>query len=666
MSPSIDLIPPIAERPHLSQLIPSIYGSYAQLNEYPSHYFLCTISLECLHSDILTMRDIPGVEKWGLEALFQREINDSWVDDIVNRYIRDPQRLKFFPPVTVALLPHDPTHNSLLKAYESSFAREDVPGPQGRAYNRASMKGLTIDFPQHHSPDNTFPPFGHYSQIQWDKNIFHAIAIDGQHRISALKKAWGRNNPQLNKYDVPAIFLVLDPKSCEHRTLVQATREIFIDINRSSQRVDDSRLILLDDRRIHNALTRKLIWPSYSDDGTVSPTPSRPLTTEGATGVANAIPQELVDMRAGKNAFDVNQFRPWQYTSAFIMSRAIQHFMIENDISKLEKLLDASSYKKDSPELYKREFAQRREDYGREGRKRKNTPDDNMLAFTPPITKELSGTLFNRHGELLRAFFCGFTPYSKHIAKFTAATNGAMGELVREVMVSEGYSSHNTLWESVAAKQLRNTDAAKFEQVRDTILTCSRPTGWEEDLYWYSVFQRAAIYQPLHILECLQEATGTAFRTRGHFAEAALAALNEVHALNAFKKARSLWMGILTRCNAAGEVTIDSSDAAAKRAGHLIRLLLALASASPRRRTDLIEKINKRRDTSTPRFVSAAAKTVDAMATCFSTTAPAPTPAQQNASAIERLRTELLSLWPDSPSATVATPTKKVRRKKKR
>jgi hypothetical protein len=607
---SVDSLPPPAQRPHRSEQIQAVYGSYALLNDAPIHYFLSTISMGCMHSDVLTMRDIPGVEKWGLQALFQRELNDVWVGDIVHKYIRNPNRLKFFPPVTIALLPHESDSSLLREQYGQSFSFE--PSEGNAPYTKAVMEGLTVEFLQQPWPSHTFPGFGQYARIQWDKNFFHALAIDGQHRISALKQAWENNHPQLNKVDVPAIFLVFDPSVINMQSLVKATREIFIDINRSSQRVDDSRLILLDDRRLQNVLTRRLIWDSYNE-GAPSVVPNQPLSQSG-TLVAAGIPQELVDMRAGRNAFDVNQFRPWQFTSAFIISRAIQHFVIENDIQKLEKLLDASSYRKESTEEYKKEFAHKREHYGKEGKKRKNAPDDLMLAFSPHVATALRDIFYSRYSSLMRAVFCGYEPYATQIQRYRDATNGDLGSYVREVLVSEGYSPQAESWHSVAAKQLHETDPQRFEQVRAIIKTLERPAGWQNDLSWYSVFQRAVLHQPLSLRASMEEGKGGGFDTRELFAEALLKELNGLHASKTFDKHNQLLLGVVTRRNAQGDVTIDSSDAASKRLGSLIRVLVTLKLAGPRLRRELLDKIGTggARESAHPRFVNAAKQLVKA------------------------------------------------------
>ena len=664
-SPLTDDLPPPSNRSHLSHEIQSVYGSYSWFNRAPIHYFLCNISMECLHADILTMRDIPDIEKWGIAALFQREINDKWVEEIVTKYIQNDHRLKFFPPVTIALLPHEgPGSLRLRDSYTDPFGFNAKPRQNGSSYVCAELPGLEIHFPQMTPPANGFPPFGYFSQIQWIVKV-HAVAIDGQHRISALRKAWQRNDPRLAQWDVPSIILVFDHAVRSFRTFVQATREIFIDINRSSQRVDDSRLILLDDRRVQNVLTRAMLLESYSTQGTPNTVQATPLYSSSSMSVAESVPQELVDLRAGKNAFDVSQFRPWQFTSAFIIGRAIQHFVLENDINKMDKLLDATSFKKDSTEAYKREFAERRDQYGKEkGGKRKNAPDDDMFAFSPDVTKELSDRLINRHMPFVRGIFCGFTPYAEQIAKFKSVTSGEEGSVIREIMVSEGYAPQTLCGESVAAKRLKEANQSQYDRTMQAINTLNRPGGWENDLSWYSVLQRALCYQPLAIESALVEARGAAFTSRGEFAETYVRALNKLHSETFFAKQATRWTGVVTRTNVQNATTIDSSDAAAKRAAFLIRTAVCLSVANERRRNELIEKIGKKKDRHDKSFVAAASKVVDALANHLRVNGVREiTPSEARETATHQLK-ELFANQPAVPVARSAAPKGSKRKKR--
>jgi len=373
--------------------------------------------------------------------------------------------------------------------------------------------------------------------------------------------------------------------------------------------------------------------------------------------VAESVPQELVDLRAGKNAFDVNQFRPWQFTSAFIIGRAIQHFVLENDINKLDKLLDATSFKKDSPERYKSEFAERRDQYGKEkGGKRRNAPDDDMFAFSPDVTKELTDRLINRHMPFVRGIFCGFKPYAEQIEKFKSITSGAEGSIIREIMVSEGYAPQSLSGESVAAKRLKDSNPSQYDRTMQEIEKLKRPDGWENDLSWYSVLQRALCYQPLAVESALVEARGAAFTSRGEFAETYVRALNSLHGEGFFAKQATRWTGVVTRINAHNATTIDSSDAAAKRAAFMVRTAVCLSVANERRRNEMIEKIGKKKDRHDKSFVAAASKVVDALANHLRVNGTREiTPSEARETATRQLK-DLFAHQASGPVARSATP----------
>lgn len=159
-----------------------IYGSYEWLNEHPIHYCLTCISIRNLWEDVRLMNEIPGVEKWGFEALFQRVVREDWVSQIKNGYLGDKNRFKFFPPVTIAILPciDDVPQRSYEKDGDFEFDKD------AKQKYSANLPGISLKFPTVSTPN--FPEFGTPAILKWDKKKYVAIAIDGQHRISALRK----------------------------------------------------------------------------------------------------------------------------------------------------------------------------------------------------------------------------------------------------------------------------------------------------------------------------------------------------------------------------------------------------------------------------------------------------------------------------------------------
>lgn len=554
-----------------------VYGNYGWLNDSPLHYCSTTVSIGNLWDDVRLMGEINGVEKWGFEALFQRVVREEWVNAIQLQYLESKERFKFFPPVTIALLPCEA--NRPLRNYPKDQKFSFEKGEEGCI---AMLDGLEVEFPT--SDDLAFPDFGNPAIIRWDKTKFTALAIDGQHRISALRKLVPRGDQGASMKDVPATFLIFDPNLPLGRDLVQLTREIFIDINKNAKTVDDSRLILLDDRNFYNALTRKIILQAYPDGETPSSIVFEKVDDKFDLKVPSGIPQELVDTAAGRDAADVGKLKDWQFTSAFILNRALQYFAFENNFKKFEDLLDTQDFSSESESPTEAAIGERREIY-------KNGYDDDdevisdsdMLSFRPLVTDELVSRAMSRHRGLWLGPFTAFAPYRKHIEKFSNAISGDDGDSLRALMLSEASIPGKSTFKTQVAKDLQSDDIL-FKRLKNTLKKLSRPSGWEESLVWYSVFQRGLIFQPSMLQKAMETARGEGFDSRQHFAAEFVRSLDVIESEGFFEKSakissKGVWNGVALKLGNMGELALDGSDGAARRTGQLIRLLVCAVQA---------------------------------------------------------------------------------------
>lgn len=555
-----------------------VYGNYAWLNDTPIHYCLTTVSIGNLWEDIRLMGEISGVEKWGFEALFQRVVREEWVKAIKNQYLESKERFKFFPPVTIALLPCE--SNRPARTYSGdqkfNFTKGDHEGCV------ASLEGLEIEFPT--ATELDFPDFGNPAMVRWDKSRYTALAIDGQHRISALRKLIPRGDQNANLKDVPATILIFDPRLPAGRDLVQLTREIFIDINKNAKTVDDSRLILLDDRNFYNGLTRKLILQAYPDGETPSSVIFEKVDEGQDLEVPGGIPQELVDTAAGRDAADVGKLKDWQFTSAFILNRSIQYFAFENNFKRFEELLETQDFSADSENPVEAAVGSRREIYENGyDEDDEMISDTDMLSFRPLITEELVSRAMGRHRGLWLGPFTAFSPYRKHIEKFANAISGEDGDSLRALMLSEASIPGKPTFETKVATDLKSDDVV-FKKIKNTLNKLSRPKGWEESLVWYSVFQRGLIFQPSMLRKAMETARGAGFDSRQHFAAEFVRSLDVIESEGFFLKStksssKGLWNGIALKLGDSGEPALDGSDGAARRTGQLIRLLVCAVQA---------------------------------------------------------------------------------------
>lgn len=220
-------------------------------------YFSAVMPLENLVDEIKLVEDIPENVRldWSLEELFQRDINWKRVKtELVDGYLKDPNKLSFFNALTVALLPQ----NDL--GIEESYGQPESSSPVSYdTWDKIDIGNICVEY----GPDRSI------GAVRWHKARVFPVAIDGQHRLAALKKYWKElkesavaNSSELQT-KIPIIFLILDErvgfKGRDENPLTKTLREIFIDLNKNARSVPKSRVILLDDLDDQSRCVRTLL-----------------------------------------------------------------------------------------------------------------------------------------------------------------------------------------------------------------------------------------------------------------------------------------------------------------------------------------------------------------------------------------------------------------------
>lgn len=232
-------------------------GEYrlSQVGRVP--YLAAVMSLQDLVNQIKLVEDVPEETRldWSLEELFQRDISwDRVQTELVDGYLKDPNKLSFFNSLTIALLP-----KKGLEIEESYGQPVSSPTASYRNWEKIDVGNICVEY----------GPSRSIGVVRWHKERVFPVAIDGQHRLAALKKyCEERKNhlaqgisPELDT-KIPLIFLILDERvGFEGRSekLLVTLREIFIDLNRNARKVPKSRLILLEDLNIQSFCVRTLL-----------------------------------------------------------------------------------------------------------------------------------------------------------------------------------------------------------------------------------------------------------------------------------------------------------------------------------------------------------------------------------------------------------------------
>jgi hypothetical protein len=209
---------------------------------------------------ISLIETIPGSEKWNVQDLFQRDVDQNRVEESILPYLQDDTQVKFFNPLTLVLLPL--RTNGDVDTSVPYIAEQEIETPDGKftVFERKGWLKYSI---------MTDQPA--YSAIEWNDEKVKLVAIDGQHRLSALK-LWSKvkGSKALDGWDIPVVILSVfradQSEGHEPPTLLEVVRRTFVHINSRAETVNEARRILLDDEEIESVCTQELVQASHEND----------------------------------------------------------------------------------------------------------------------------------------------------------------------------------------------------------------------------------------------------------------------------------------------------------------------------------------------------------------------------------------------------------------
>ena len=279
-----------------------VKGEFTLSADIAVPYFSALIDIQRLASEIKTHEQVAASldQTYNLQELYQREIDTDRIDrDMVKHYLMDPNKIKFFNSLTVALLPKDEDGKIVGEFQEFEDNDPQIPeNPENkfdenfRDHPRVIFGG--VQFVATESAG--------ISRLRWDSTRVDAVAVDGQHRLTALMRWFeDKKNKSLNPTEqrtvIPVIFLLLSEKAgfkrgTHHQSkgIKAIAREIFTDLNKNAKTVDKATEIILDDRSLTSRCVRKLVSEETCQD------------TPGT------LPLSLVRWRDANNRFDVDYY----------------------------------------------------------------------------------------------------------------------------------------------------------------------------------------------------------------------------------------------------------------------------------------------------------------------------------------------------------------------
>ena len=245
-----------------NQQLNGVFGEFGSGAGLQAFYLQSAITPHQLDR-ISLISDIPGSEQWQIRDLFQREVDHDRVRHGLLPYLRDTTKIRFFNPLTLTILPMESDGWSV-SARMTKVVEKQVTEDQA-LWNVLEREELfQVRWIDQHEE---------WAQLRWNDARCKLVAIDGQHRLSALKQMSvdrdaGQPHEAFVKWRIPVVFVSfrIAGERKEPPSVLEVVRNIFVYINTNAQRVNRTRSILLDDEDVNAVCTQELLQYSHEND----------------------------------------------------------------------------------------------------------------------------------------------------------------------------------------------------------------------------------------------------------------------------------------------------------------------------------------------------------------------------------------------------------------
>jgi len=221
-------------------------------------YFITVMSFTDIASSFSLVEDYPlyKTQDWKLEELYQRSLNHERVRDIATTYLSPgvAGRPPFFNSITIALTaqPTAPKSAADLSEFKGTIKSYGLRGLSISTNATEKFGALVV------------PQSGAAGQACWLRtDELMAVAIDGQHRLAAIKEFVKQDQAEGYRSFMSVVVLVLDEDfgfaSPSKMSSLDAMRSVFIDLNKHAVSVSTARNILLDDQSVYSRCVRAII-----------------------------------------------------------------------------------------------------------------------------------------------------------------------------------------------------------------------------------------------------------------------------------------------------------------------------------------------------------------------------------------------------------------------
>lgn len=264
--------PRLTEKDAFDETIKGAFGTFGWGGGVQVNYVQAAISPLDLRK-ISLVGEIEGSDRWPVRDLFQREVDTERVEQEILPWLQDGTRVKFFNPLTLVLIPFDPSGQVVLPQIPQlkREAKKDGAGDDWIELTAADAYRFRWRVEEGHE----YPEF---ADVAWTTSRVRLVAIDGQHRLSALKRYLrdikGPGYDAFLKWHIPVVIAGLHRQavatgstvSRASYTALDVIRHVFVNINTQAQVPTRTRQILLDDTNPIHVCVQELLQYVHAND----------------------------------------------------------------------------------------------------------------------------------------------------------------------------------------------------------------------------------------------------------------------------------------------------------------------------------------------------------------------------------------------------------------
>ena len=535
----------VAEQNKYTDELIFVPGEFTLSDTESVPYFAAVMPLQDLVHQIKLVEDIPeeALLDWSLEELFQRDISwDRVESDLVNRYLKDRNKLSFFNSLTIALLPQNGF------TIEERYGKpESKPSGKRGNWERKDVGNICVEY-------LTGAGIG---VIRWHKERIFPVAIDGQHRLAALKAYYEEKketlipgSPELET-KISLILLILDErvgfKRKSHKSIIGTLREIFIDLNKNARNVPRSRLILLEDQNIQSLCVRTLL-PKKAKQSSL-----------------DVLPLPIITWRNAETKFDSG----YSVTTVVNLDEIVSYCLNRASLERIDPLDERQIKQYIDKVTAKLELEQKtRQSITR--RLQWCVDRAEPFSFQEEHVNAVQDAFRRQWAPHIIRVFREFSPYKKYLSK--AGKIGAIDKMVADYLLLPEEKRDKF-------KERKKADSKTFNprlEIEDPLkeLALLKTNEWAFQV----VFQKALFINLFELEPQKESLFGLRFDTRTDFLTWWIDQVNELHQQGVFslhwkaeKGTADLWLGI---ANNPGSGSIQHSQAAANRISSLMTICM--------------------------------------------------------------------------------------------